>query len=65
MKQPFAVKVIKVLAWLGVLASLLFISFIIYADSVRTPTSDAARGIREGGLKALGFPNQFSTFEAL
>ncbi len=64
MKPPFVVKVIKVLAWLSLLIALQFIGFIIWADNVRTPTSDVARGIRDGGLKALGLPYNVSTYEA-
>jgi len=69
MKQPFTVKVIKVLAWFTLLASLLMISVIIYAVDGPELQNDVARGVRDGTLaflaRATGSASgRVSTFDA-
>jgi hypothetical protein len=51
MKQPFTVKIIKLLAWFGLLGSLLVMSLIIYAIDGPELQNDIARGIRDGTLR--------------
>src|SRR5215813_3303577 len=53
MKQPFTVKVIKVLAWFGLLACLIVICVIIYAVDGPELQNDTARGIRAGAFRFL------------
>jgi hypothetical protein len=69
MKQPFTVKVIKVLAWFALLVSLLMISVIIYAVDGPELQNDTARGIRAGTLAFLArasgsAPDRVSRFAA-
>jgi hypothetical protein len=69
MKKPFTVKVIKLLAWFGLLACLLAISLMVYAVDGPELENDFARGIRAGALRvvarALGSaPDRVSRFDA-
>ena len=69
MKQPFAVKVIKLLAWFTLLVCLLGIAVIIYAVDGPELQNDFARGVRAGTLQFIAratgsAADRVSTFDA-